>query len=338
MSTIQPRARRAALILTATAGVALAGCAGPPDSGDASSSTSGAASSSAAEYPVEVESCGHTSTVKQAPTKAITLNQGATEVMLALGLEDSMAGTAYLDDAVAPRWKTAYESVPVLANEYPSHEKILATDPDFVYASYGSAFEDKVAGTQAELDADSVASYLSPFGCDDKAQRPDPSFDAVWDEVDEVAEAFGVEDRAEQIRTDQQAVLEEVKDVAKGKTVLWYDGGTKTPNVGAGGGSPQVVMDAIGATNIFADLEGGWGEGSWEQVVEADPDVIVLADAAWDSAKDKRAHLESDPALTKLKAVQDSAFVTVPFSETTAGVRLADGVASVADQVEQLRR
>jgi len=34
--------------------------------------------------------------------------------------------------------------------------------------------------------------------------------------------------------------------------------------------------------------------------------------------------------------VQAERFVIVPFSESTAGVRLADGAASVAEQLEQL--
>lgn len=41
-------------------------------------------------------------------------------MVLALGLEDQLAGTAYLDDAVPPKWKRAYDEVPVLSKEYPT--------------------------------------------------------------------------------------------------------------------------------------------------------------------------------------------------------------------------
>lgn len=319
-------------IAIAAFGVLLAGCAGAPEP------TASDIGTPAANFPVEVTSCGHTSTLTAAPSKAVTLNQGATEVMLALGLEEKMAGTAYLDDEVADRWKDAYDSVPVLAKEFPSHEQLIAAQPDFIYASYASAFEAKVAGTQPELDADKVASYLSPFGCEDKTQRPEPTFQAVWDEIAAVADAFGVPERAKALEETQQKTLDAVTNAGKGLKVLWYDSATKTPYVGGGSGSPQVVIDAIGATNVFAKLDAGWADGNWEDVLAADPDVIVLADASWDTAAAKKAYLQGDPVLSQLRAVKDDAFVTVPFSETTAGVRLADGVESVADQIAALKK
>lgn len=326
-------------VLSASVVLVASGCAGAPEA-DSASDPGPAESSASAEspYPVEVTSCGHTTTVEARPERAVTLNQGATEVALALGVEDQMAGTAYLDDAVPSTWEAAYDAVPVLSREYPSREDLLAAQPDFVYASYGSAFDAKVAGTQDDLAAVGIASYLSPFGCADDAERPEPAFDAVWDEVEAVGAAFGVPDRAAELRTDQQELLDTLAGTGAGEglDVLWFDSGDKTPYVGAGGGGPQLVLDAVGATNVFADLGGGWEEASWEKVVEADPDVIVLADASWSTADDKQDYLEADPVLSQLTAVQEQAFVVVPFSESTPGVRLADGAASVSDQLEKL--
>src|SRR3546814_11501792 len=90
-----------------------------------------------------------------------TLNQGATEVVLALGLEDQLAGTAYLDDAVPEKWREAYESVPVLSAEYPTADDLVQADPDLLYASYGSAFQTKIAGTQEPLEQDGPTSSRS---------------------------------------------------------------------------------------------------------------------------------------------------------------------------------
>jgi iron complex transport system substrate-binding protein len=321
---------------TLAAALVLSSCAGAPEADSATEPST--SESTESPFPVEVTSCGHTTTVTKKPEHAVTLNQGATEVALALGVEDQMAGTAYLDDAVPEKWAAAYDAIPVLAKEYPTREDLLAASPDFVYASYGSAFDTKVAGTQDELEAGGIASYLSPFGCDDDAERPEPSFDAVWDEVESVGTAFGVPDKAAEFRTSQQELLDGLADTAAGEglDVLWFDSGDKTPFVGAGGGGPQLVLDAVGATNIFGDLDGGWDDGSWEKVVAADPDVIVLADASWSTAEDKQKYLEKDPVLSQLSAVKAQAYVVVPFSESTPGVRLADGAASVSDQLETL--
>jgi iron complex transport system substrate-binding protein len=316
--------------LAATA-LLLTACGGAPEADDPAA---------AAGYPVPVDNCGVTSSVAAEPSRAVTMNQGATEVMLALGLQDRMAGTAYLDDAVPQKWQAAYDSVDVLADEYPDRETLLETRPDFVYASYTSAFDREAAGPADDLAEVGIASYTSPLGCGDDVPRPDVTFETVWDEIDTVADVFGVPDRADDLRADQQDELTALADQAAGDgtEIFWFDSGDKTALAGAGGGGPQLIMDAVGATNLFADLEGGWADVSWERVIDADPDVIVLADAAWSTADDKIAMLESDPALSKLRAVQDASFVVLPYSETTPGVRLADGARAVADGLTALDR
>ncbi|MGK4579094.1 ABC transporter substrate-binding protein [Kitasatospora sp. HPMI-4] len=282
--------------------------------------------------------CGTTVTVGAPPDRLVTLNEGATEVALALGLQSRMAGTAYLDDSVPEKWKAAYDSVPVLSKDYPTKEKLLAARPDFLYASYSSAFTDKVAGTREELRGQGIPSYLSPFGCSDKSQVPPTTWQAVWGELNDVAKVFGVTERAAAIQQQQEQKLAQFTATAAGKglKVLWYDSDTKTPFVGAGHGGPQLVLDAVGARNVFGDLPGGWQNVSWEKVVAADPDAIVVADAGWDTAQSKIDYLENDPVLSKLTAVQHKAFVVVPFSESTPGVLLADGAARVSAGLSRL--
>ncbi|MBD0676681.1 ABC transporter substrate-binding protein [Streptomyces sp. CBMA156] len=289
--------------------------------------------------PVSVDNCGTTVTVGTPPARLVTLNEGATEVALALGLQTRMAGTAYLDDSVPEKWKEAYDSVPVLSKKYPTKEQLLSARPDFLYASYSSAFTDKVAGTREELLGQGIPSYLSPFGCSDKSKAAPPTWQAVWGELNDVAQVFGVTDRAAAIQQQQEQQLARFKAEAAGKDlkVLWYDSDTKAPFVGAGHGGPQLVLDAVGARNVFADLPGTWQNVSWEKVVAADPDVIVVADAGWDTAQSKIEYLENDPVLSKLHAVQRKAFVVVPFSESTPGVLLADGAARVSAGLGRLQ-
>lgn len=315
-----------ALVLVASA------CAGAPEP-RASASTAGAVG-----FPVEISSCGHTSTLERPAARAVTMNQGATEVALALGVEDRLVGTAFLDDEVPQRWAAAYAGVPVLSPEYPTREELLAAEPDLVYGAYASAFDAGAAGSRAELESTGTHAYLSPFGCDDADQRPDASFEAVWEEVAAVAAAFGVPQRAEELRDEQEQQLAalEAEQAGAGLDVLWYDSGDKAPYVGGGAGGPQLVLEAVGATNVFSDQPGSWVEASWEKVVEADPDVVVLADASWSSAAEKIAYLEADPVLGGLRAVREQRFVTVAFSESTAGVRLVDGAVSVAEQLAGL--
>ena len=309
----------------------LAACAGAPASDQNPDSPN-------AGFPVTMTNCGHEVTIATEPQRVVTLNQGATEVVLALGRADRLAGTAYLDDSVADVWAERYEKVPVLADEYPSHEQLLSADPDLIYASYGSAFDKEVAGDRAALDEHGVSSYLSSFGCHQEAQRLEPSFEAVWQELRAVARLLGSSDSADNLVSEQRMLLNEILNAAPGDglTALWYDSGDKTPLVGGGQSGPQLILDAVGARNMFGKVERGWSEGNWEDVLAEDPDVIILADASWSSAEEKREFLESDPVLKALSAVQNKAFVTVPYSEATPGVRLVDGTRRVADQLVSL--
>ncbi|MEM7336320.1 MAG: Fe3+-hydroxamate ABC transporter substrate-binding protein, partial [Chloroflexota bacterium] len=152
----------------------------------------------ASNYPVTINNCGLEIVYEAAPERAITMNQAATEIMLALGLEDKMVGTAYLDDAVLPEMEAAYNAVPVLSDEYPSQEIIFANETDFVYGVYRSAFGDEAAGPREELLPLAIGSYLSGVACEDEALRPDKAtFDIVYGEIMDIGRIFGVEDRAE---------------------------------------------------------------------------------------------------------------------------------------------
>ncbi|PIE21268.1 MAG: iron ABC transporter substrate-binding protein [Arachnia propionica] len=327
--------------------LALSGCVGAPtetpESADATAEASAAATTETQEeaagaFPVTITNCGVETTYEAAPKAAVTMNQGATEVMLALGLEDVMVGTAYLDDQISPRWEEAYKKVKVLSDEYPSKEEFLEAKADFAYASYSSAFTDKAIGTREELAGEKVNTYISPFYCPEDADKAEGDMEHAWAEIAEIGKIFGVSDRADKLIEEQKNELAKLTEAAagKGKKVFWFDSGDKEPFAGAGEGGPQIIMDAVGATNIFADVPGNWETMSWEKVIEADPDVIVLAEASWSTAQSKIDYMENDPVLSKLKAVQAKAYVTLPFSETTPGVRLVDGADSLAEQIASI--
>eukprot|EP00039_Didymoeca_costata_P026438 m.15920 g.15920 ORF g.15920 m.15920 type:complete len:117 (+) comp5527_c1_seq1:236-586(+) len=96
-------------------------------------------------YPTVINNCGLETTHLSPPQRAVTLNQGATEIMLALGLEDYMVGTAYLDDEIYPRFADKFFKIPQLDNSFPSYpnvSRLQEVDPDFLYASFSSAFRD----------------------------------------------------------------------------------------------------------------------------------------------------------------------------------------------------
>ncbi|MBO3103262.1 putative F420-0 ABC transporter substrate-binding protein [Cellulomonas fengjieae] len=287
--------------------------------------------------PVTLDNCGTEVTLTAPPQRVVTIKSTATEMLLALGLQDVMIGTAFADGPVPQDQATAYEEIPVVSEKVPGQEALLGLGPDFVYGGWESNFSADGAGDRATLQNLGITTYVSPAACQAEGYVPDPlTFDEVADEIREVAAIFGVPGRAEELVAQQDATLASVEKPTEETTALWYSSGSDIPYVGAGIGAPQMIMDAAGLTNIFADVHDSWTSAGWEQVVAADPDVIVLVDAAWNSAEKKIGLLEANPATSQLTAVQQKRYLTVPFAAGEAGVRNADAVASLADQLAEL--
>ncbi len=286
-------------------------------------------------FPITIENCGLTITVDAPPQRAVTMNQSATEIMLALDLQDKMVGTAYIDDKILPEYADAYNKIPVLSDQYPSQEILFDIEPDFIYGSFASAFDDSAAGPREELMKLGIAAYLSPFSCEDTSLRPTvATMDIVYREILDIGRIFGVSDRAEALVNEMKADLEAVKttvsQVDTPMSVFWFDSGDDQPFVGAGSGVPNLLIELAGGKNIFSDVEGSWATVSWEEVIARDADAIVVIEADWSTAQEKIDLLTNTPTYAGMKAVQAEHFIIIPFSNTTAGVRNATTVRMVA--------
>ncbi|MCG7521535.1 ABC transporter substrate-binding protein [Ruegeria sp. Ofav3-42] len=290
--------------------------------------------------PVTVQSCGTEFTFEKAPARAITLNQQATEVMLALGLQESMVGTAYLDDEIPAQWQEAFVSVPVLAEKYPAAEVVLSNEPDFLFAGFGSAFSEDNLGAAQKWHDLGIGTYLVDASCGEAHPKNVPlTIEPILNDIKAIGKVFDVNDRAEKLISETKARIDAVQadPAGAGRSAFIYDSGDETPySIGCCSG-PALVAKTAGLNSISADVEGTWVDLAWERVVEADPDVILLIEAGWSSAADKRAYMENDPVLSELTAVREGRFVTVPFSETLLGMRFADGVENLNAQLADLK-
>lgn len=66
------------------------------------------------------------------PKRAVSMSFATTEMMLTLGLQDQMAGTAFKEEEIYGPLADAYAKVPVLAEKWPSYEKLMSVNPDFL--------------------------------------------------------------------------------------------------------------------------------------------------------------------------------------------------------------
>jgi iron complex transport system substrate-binding protein len=290
----------------------------------------------ATAYPLTLQNCGLELTLADAPTRVVTIKSTTTELLLSLGLGDRIVGVGFQDGPLPPELAAAGLSLKVLSDKLPSQEVVLETEPDFIYGGWESNFAGDGAGERPTLIALGVTPYVVPAACR-SVQPPKLTFDAIFHEFAEVGAIFDVEPAASALIEAQQATLAGLTPDPRGLTAVWYSSGTKAPYVGAGNNAPAMMMEALGLKNIFADVDDGWISASWEAVVDANPDVIVLVDAAWNSAAQKKKLLAENPITSQLDAVINQRYLVIPFPASEAGVRNVPATIDMAAQLTALQ-
>ncbi|MFH9609295.1 ABC transporter substrate-binding protein [Streptomyces sp. NPDC017448] len=325
---------RRTLALTAAAllPLALTACSSGATDPSGGPATGDKAAAKSEGFPYTVKNCGVTTTYKAPPKRVVTMNQHVTEIMLELGLTGSLVGTAYLDDQVLPKYAKEYASVPVLAEEYPSYEQVLAANPDFVYGGYGSAFAAGDGRSREAFAQAGIDTRLNAESCTE-GDRP---MDTLYQEIRQVGRTFGVPERAEawieRAEADNAATAKKLAGVEP-VSVFVYDSGDKTAFTAGGEGIGNELIERAGGANVFADLDKPFGDASWENVVARRPDVIVIYDYGATTVEQKKKRLLTDPALADVPAVKNKRFAVLPLSDAVLGVRVPAAVDKLAAQL-----
>lgn len=323
------RALGAAPVLALFLAAGLGGCAGAP-----ATSAEAPATEAPRTEPFVLDNCGTEVSLDAAPQRIVTIKSSTLELALALGAGDRIIGSAFSDGPLPDDLAASAEDIPVVSDKVPSKEAVLDLEPDLVFAGWESNFSVDGAGERADLHKLGITTYVAPAACKAPGYMPDPlTFDTVFDGFAEAGELLGETDAASALIAEQRAELDAITPDDRGLTALWYSSGTDQPFVGAGIGAPQMIMAAAGLDNVFADVEDTWTSTSWELIAEADPDVIVLVDAAWNTAASKIALLTANPVTAQLDAVRNERYVTVDFPATEAGIRNVDAVESIVAQL-----
>ncbi|WP_093174196.1 ABC transporter substrate-binding protein [Sinosporangium album] len=324
------RRRVAATLAALGAAVLMSACGGAPAKAPEAPEAPKAAATASAGFPVTVDNCGVSTTYTAPPKRVVTIHQHPAELMLALGLEKSMVGTAFPDSEVLEQYRAAYERIPELAKKEPSFEAVLETDPDLVYGGYGSAFAEKEGRSRQAFAGAGVNTYLNLEYC----KRDKLSVEQVYEEIRTIGKIFGVGDRAEALVGDMRKKLDTVATAVKDVEpvpVFVYDSGDKSAFTAGGAGMGEQMIRMAGGKNIFSDVPEVFADVSWEQVVERKPEVIVLYDyAGAGTVEEKKKFLLSQKVLADVPAIKNQRFMVLPLTATLVGVRPPAAVEELA--------
>ncbi|MQT15631.1 ABC transporter substrate-binding protein [Rhizobiales bacterium Sp-1] len=318
-----------------------------------------AAQAASTHYPLVLENCGVEVTFPKAPQRAIGLGQNSAEILLLLGLQDRMVGTAFWPSHVMPQLAAANAKVKLLTVEFPTFESMLAEDPDLVAAALPSLLgpNSKVAKRE-DFEKVGVPTYLSPSTCLDTKATKDTygSRDRLWtsallyQEIDELSRIFDVQDRGQALIADfkaREAALRAMvqNNGTSGKPLsylFWFSSPSPSADAYVGGknGASGYIANLLGGTNAIAS-EAEWPTVGWESIIAANPGVIVAASLdrnRWelDKSDAKVRFLTTDPALSELPAVKSKAIVVMDGQAMKPGVRTIYGAEQVAAQLKAL--
>ena len=312
----------------------LAGCASASPSVSASSSVSPAAA--AAKYPVTVTNCGTSVTYDQAPARAVSNDINTTEDMLALGLESRMAGDFGVTgdgpagQPVPAQYLAGFHRVPDKSPDYFTLEELVGLHPDFLFAGWNYGLETGTNLTPAGLAKYGIKTLALTESC---AGAKSVSIDDTYTDLRNLGEIFGVQARAARVIAGLQAQVAAVRAQVASLapvTVFDYDSGQSAPFTGPGLAMPTALITLAGGTNVFASLKKSWTSVSWEQVVAAQPQCIIINDYGTPTAAAKEKFLETFPAAKNLPAVKHRCFLALSYDQVTPGPRNAEAVVAIA--------
>ncbi|MBE7733623.1 ABC transporter substrate-binding protein [Devosia faecipullorum] len=291
---------------------------------------------SASGFPVTIQSCDREVTFEAAPTRAISNDVNLTEMMLALGLNESMAGYTGVSD-----WKTldaqlreGIGQLPELSNNYPTKEVLLGADADFYFAGWNYGMRVGGEVTPETLGEFGIKVYELTESCIHVMTKPKASIDDMYADLLNLGRIFGVEEKAQALVDGYKQELADftasLPAIADEVTVFVYDSGEAKPFTAGRYAMPSALIEAAGGVNIMDDVDSSWVEIGWEPVIERNPDVIVIVDYGSVTAGEKADFMRNNPAFKDIPAVQNDRFVVLPYVEATPGPRNIGAIKALA--------
>ncbi|MBF8280122.1 MAG: Periplasmic binding protein [candidate division NC10 bacterium] len=196
------------------------------------------------------------------PDRIVALAPSNTEILFALGAEDRIVAVDQWSDH-PPAAKTK----PRISPFSPSLEQIVKLRPDLILAAHGSA------EPVLPLDRQGVkVLVLAPRTLED-----------VYRNILLIGRIVEAEGRAKRLvdamRRRVAAVLAKVRGAPRPKVFVELDASDPIRPFTAGPGSfVDLLVQLAGGVNIAASSRTAWPQFSLEELLRADPDMIILAD------------------------------------------------------------
>jgi iron complex transport system substrate-binding protein len=256
------------------------------------------------------------------PVRIVSLAPSCTEILFELGLGNKVVGVDdYSDYPLEVQEKVEEGNLTTVGSFAEiSLETVVGLQPDLIVAT----------GGVQRLIAESLEGHGQPV-----VVLYPKEFDEVLADISLVGKATGQIDEAEALVTDMQEKAQEIADKTQGESrpsvyiEYSFNGGYWT--FGSAAYANELIYMA-GGTNVFSDFTGGIISTSTEEVLTANPEIIVIGEGAMAEACGLTIEtIRTRPGWSEIYAVQNDQIYEIEESiMSREGPRLIKGLEELA--------
>jgi iron complex transport system substrate-binding protein len=273
-------------------------------------------------YPLTLtDDAGREVTLEAAPQRIVSLAPSNTEIVCALDACDSLVGVPEYQEGYPDDVAATVGDLPIVVSFGPvDREAIVATEPDLVLAA-----GNELTSTE-DIDA------LTDLGLPVLVLYPE-SLDEVSADIELVGEALDAQAKAADVTAGMAETIASVEAAVAGKPAprTFYEEGVFEGTIYTAGEDSFLasLIEAAGGDPITGDA--ATTAIALEDLVTADPEVIVLGDAAFDPTITADTVRDRD-GWAQMTAVQDGRVVVFPEGILVGrpGPRIVEGLEALA--------
>lgn len=289
-------------------------------------------------YSVTIDNFNKSTTFEKAPDSVIVLSYNSAEILSALGVADKIIALQEGHNTVMDvleEYRAALEDVPKpeeidIKGGVPTLENMLALHPDLIVTN-SYYFNVPTFGKVEDYEQNHTKLYITEGSYVENA-----TVDNTYNDIVHLGRIFDVEDKAVALVDEMKAKIEgtnkKVRDLEPVRAMIFDSERNNTPFVAGGSGSPQNILQLAGGENIFADIEMQYSGTTWEEIIDRDPDAIVIIKyAEADDAEKKIDKMKAMPELANVSAVKNDRFIIVPLNAVFPGIQNVNAVEIIAE-------
>ncbi|MCD8022909.1 MAG: ABC transporter substrate-binding protein [Lachnospiraceae bacterium] len=293
-----------------------------------------AAAEEESHYPVTITTYDYSKneievTFESCPQRVVCTNQTQTELMLYFGLDEYIAGVAYLDGAIREDLQEQYDQLVADGKEltqkgYPDKETVLALEPDMIFG-WRSAFAEDALGDVTEWIDLGVGTMI--LRCSNNTAS-DLTINSVLADIADLGAIFDIEDLTDAYIEEAQEMLDEVAEnvasLDSQLTVLIIEGyGDGSWYAWGSNGLTGSLVEAAGGINLCTE----GANLSVEDIINYNPDVIIVDymdsmeydDGGEAAAAEAIEAITSESSLAEVTAVANGDIMAVNLTDVYGG-------------------